>query len=90
MLKILKKGMLIAFLGSMALTSCKQEEVEVQKVDVKQKVDIATLTKYFANRINVGVDEIKYNEKTQQFSFRGVDQVSLEQLTQFYLNSQMK
>lgn len=82
--------MLIAFLGSMALTSCKQEEVEVQKVDVKQKVDIATLTKYFANRINVGVDEIKYNEKTQQFSFRGVDQVSLEKLTRFYLNSQIK
>lgn len=90
MLKIFKKGMLIAFLVSMVLTSCKQEEIEVQKTDAKHNVDIATLTKYFANRINVEVDEIKYNEKTQQFSFRGVDQVSLEKLTLFYLNAQTK
>ena len=90
MLELMKRAVLIAFLASAALTGCKQQEVEVQKTDATQKVDIPTLQKYFANRINVEVDEIKYNEKTQQFSFRGVDQVSLEKLTRFYLNSQTK
>ena len=90
MLKLTKQAMLIAFLASVALTGCEKKEVEAQKVDALQQVDIATLTAYFADRINVGVDDIKYEEKTQQFSLRGVDQVSLEKLTKFYLNSKTK
>lgn len=91
MLKFLKPVVLMTFLASAALSSCKQQEViEVQKTDATPNVDILTLRTHFANRINVEVEDIKYNEKTEQFSFRGVDQVSLEKLTRFYLKSQGK
>ncbi|MNY02260.1 hypothetical protein D3C86_1348270 [compost metagenome] len=82
--------MLITFLASAALTGCEKKEVEVQKIDETPNVDILTLRTYFANRINVAVDDIKYDKETQQFSLGGVDQVSLEKLTRFYLNSQTK
>ncbi|SDK81240.1 hypothetical protein SAMN04487898_11243 [Pedobacter sp. ok626] len=90
MLKFLKPVVLVAFLASAAFTGCKQQEIVVEKIDETPNVDILTLRKYFANRINVEVDDLKYDEKTQQFSLRGVDQVSLEKLTRFYLNSQAK
>ena len=90
MLKFLKPVMLITFLASAALMGCEQQEVKVENADAIQKVDIPTLTEYFANRINVEVDDIKYDKETQQFSLGGVDQVSLEKLTRFYLNSQTK
>ncbi|WEK18800.1 MAG: hypothetical protein P0Y49_18655 [Candidatus Pedobacter colombiensis] len=80
--------MLLAFFTFTALLGCKQTELEVQNAGTTtQRVDIPTLTKYFANRINVDVNDIRYDEKTQQFSLRGVDQVNLEKLTRFYLNS---
>ena len=82
--------MLIVFFAFMTSSGCKQQEFEAQKVVNAEKIDILTLRKYFAEQINVDLNDIVYDEKTQQFSLWGVDQISLEKLTKFYLNAKGK
>lgn len=77
----------MAILLGVALTSCSKEETiipQTKKVTPDYEVSIKDLKAYYANRINVKITDLSYNEETQQFSLWGVDQVSREKLTEFY------
>lgn len=86
----MKKTMKIAILAILtgtAMSSCSKQDTIAPVVKIEKpayEVSIDSLKKYLADRANVSVEEICYNEQTEQFSLRGIDQVSRLQLTEFY------
>ncbi len=68
--------------------SCKKDfEVSVASDTSIQQPTILDLKNYMAILINADADDIKYNERTESFSLFGVDQISKQQLTEFYNNA---
>ncbi len=98
------KVLVVLFLVSLVLTSCKKEDVVLQSeklnlkpnsksnigdLDDPESTEITTLKNYMAERINADVSEIIYNSVTEQFVFRGVGQFSKSDLQESYSNSSL-
>ncbi|SMC53110.1 hypothetical protein [Pedobacter africanus] len=86
MIKTIQRAVLgIAILPVML--SCAKQTLELPVDETTKKVEISVLRVYMAKLIDVKPEEIEYNEKTEQFSLLGVDQISRQKLTTFYEKS---
>lgn len=83
MIKLIKNVLMVSSL--LVVFSCSKEtQPEQTKVEHVIEVSISELKAYMSKLINVKVEEIGYNEKTEQFSIAGVDQISKKELTESY------
>lgn len=70
-----------------AIFSCKKKETDSPKNELNNNIDVETLKSHMSKIINVKVSDIKYDEKTEQFSIFGIDQIDRKKLTEFYEQS---
>lgn len=86
--KTLKEASFFILLCSSVTFGCKKTEkptpVEIKKT---KEISIDTLKAYFADMVNIKPSDIQYNEKTEQFSIGGYDQIDRKGLTESYLRS---
>jgi len=92
---VLKATIVVALLTPTVI-SCKKSEETSLPIDRKNetesslKVDVVTLKGYMSKLINVKVSDINYDEKTEQFSIFGIDQISRQELIESYKQSKNK
>lgn len=86
MKKLIKSAFMVCAL--LITFSCsKEKEIEKTNVEVVQELGVPELKSYLSKLINVKIEEIGYNVKTEQFSIGGIDQISKQELTESYKRS---
>lgn len=79
---------MVAVLGVATVVGCKKKEViednTVEVVDKKEQALIKELKIFYSSLTNIPADSLEYNPKTQQFVWKGVNQLSREQLLLAY------
>ncbi|MBB5637432.1 hypothetical protein HDE68_003347 [Pedobacter cryoconitis] len=78
---ITKKLLLLAVIS---LSSSCAKEIIQPKEEIVQKPKMEELTGYYSKLVRVKPSDMIYNEKTEQFSIFGTDQISLSDLTEIY------
>lgn len=75
---------IVAVLGIFATaTSCKKEVSVVEKplvLNSKEEVSIAKLKLFMSKLTYINADSIQYNPGSEQFVWRGINQISREEL----------
>jgi hypothetical protein len=77
---------IVAVLLQTTLNSCKKEEVITPSptTEINDGVSINTLKEFMAKAGGIPVESIGYNEATEQFTWRGRDQISKTDLLYAY------
>ncbi|SER57123.1 hypothetical protein [Pedobacter rhizosphaerae] len=83
---------IVAVVLSTTLDSCKKDEVITPNstTEIKDSVSINTLKEFMSKTGGIPVESIGYNETTEQFTWRGKDQISKTDLVYAYKQSQLK
>lgn len=88
MKKTFKNTFFFILLFTSIAFGCKKTEKPIPiKIEKAAVLTTETLKIYFANMVNVKITDVKYDEKTEQFSIGGYDQIDLKELTESYLRT---
>ncbi len=81
---------MVAVLGAVTILGCEKKEIleeETVTVDKSEQAFINELKIFMAKMMGVDVKEIQYEPKTQYFIWKGVNQLTKEQLLLAYEQS---